>query len=94
MVSVAQNVFTNQLKANLGEYAPAVDAGAIVSAGATELQRQVPEELYQAVQFAYNKALDQTFYVGVALSCLGLVGVLGLEWISVKEKKVKHSGSA
>lgn len=52
------------------------------------------EELYQAVLFAYNKALDQIFYVGVVLSCLRLVGVLGLEWISVKERKVKDSGNA
>lgn len=91
MVSVAQNVFTNQLKTNLGEYAPSVDAGAIVSSGATELQTQVPEKLYQVVLFAYNKALDQTFYVGVALSCLGIIGVLGLEWISVKGKKTTGS---
>lgn len=87
MVSVAQNVFTNQLKTNLVEYAPAIDATAVVSAGATEVQQLVPEKLYQVVLFAYNKALDQTFYVGVALSCLGIIGVLGLEWISVKGKK-------
>jgi hypothetical protein len=94
MVSVAQNVFTNQLKTNLGEYAPAVDAGAVISAGATEVQQLVPEKLYQVVLFAYNKALDQTFYVGVALSCLGIIGVFGLEWISVKEKKAKDSNDA
>ncbi|KAJ5355441.1 uncharacterized protein N7496_012653 [Penicillium cataractarum] len=94
MVSVAQNVFTNQLKTNLGEYATAVDYGAIVSAGATELQTQVPEKLYQAVLFAYNKALDQTFYVGVALACLGIIGVLSLEWISVKGKKATGSNDA
>jgi hypothetical protein len=91
MVSVAQNVFTNQLKANLGEYAPAVDAGAVISAGATEIQRLVPEKLYQVILFAYNKALAQAFYVGVALSCLGIIGVLGLEWISVKGTKEKDS---
>ncbi|KAJ5875635.1 uncharacterized protein N7473_012982 [Penicillium subrubescens] len=91
MVSVAQNVFTNQLKTNLSEYAPAVDASAVISAGATEVQQLVPEKLYQVVLFAYNKALDQTFYVGVALSCLGIIGVLGLEWISVKGKKGKDS---
>ena len=92
MVSVAQKLFTNQLKTNLGQYAPPVDAGAIVLAGATELQRQVPEELYQAVLFAHNKALDQTLRVSVALSCLGFVGVLGLEGISVK-KKMEDSGN-
>ncbi|KAF3401555.1 Efflux pump roqT [Penicillium rolfsii] len=89
MVSVAQNVFTNQLKTNLGEYVPTVDATVVVSAGATEVQQLVPEKLYQVFLFAYNKALNQTFYVGVALSCLGIIGVLGLEWISVKGEKGK-----
>jgi hypothetical protein len=93
LASAAQNVFTNQLKTNLGQYAPAVDAGAIVPAGATELQRQVPEKLYQAVLFAHNWALDQTLCASAALCCLGLVGVLGLERISVKEMKVKGSGN-
>lgn len=82
------------MKTNLGEYAPAVNYGAIVSAGATELQKQAPAELYQAVLFAYNRALDQTFYIAVALPCLGLVGVLGLELTFVKEKKATDSGNA
>ncbi|KAJ5796867.1 uncharacterized protein N7518_005407 [Penicillium psychrosexuale] len=85
-VSVAQNVFTNQLKTNMAQYAPGVDATEIIAAGATKFKSQLPRELSNAVLFAYNKALDQTFYVGVALSCFGILGVLGLEWLSVKGK--------
>ncbi|KAI1831427.1 hypothetical protein DTO006G1_7334 [Penicillium roqueforti] len=85
-VSVAQNVFTNQLKTNMAQYAPDVDATEIIAAGATKFKSQVPKELYDVVLLAYNKALDQTFYVSVALSCFGILGVLGLEWLSVKGK--------
>jgi hypothetical protein len=88
-VSVAQNVFTNQLKTNIAQYAPDVDASAIIAAGATEFMAQVPEGLLDAVLFAYNKALDQTFYVGVALSCFGIFGIFGMEWLSVKGKQDK-----
>ncbi|KAB8075726.1 major facilitator superfamily domain-containing protein [Aspergillus leporis] len=86
-VSVAQNVFSNQLRANIATYAPEVDASAILAGGATDVKNLVPAALYQAVLFAYNKALDQTFYVGVALSCCGALGALGMQWVSVKKKK-------
>ncbi|KAJ5125093.1 uncharacterized protein N7515_008918 [Penicillium bovifimosum] len=86
-VSVAQNVFTNQLKTNIAQYAPDVDASVIIAAGATEFKSRIPQDMYDAVLFAYNKALDQTFYVGVALSCFGVLGVFGLEWLSVKGGK-------
>jgi hypothetical protein len=90
-VSVAQNIFTNQLKTNIAQYAPDVDASTIISAGATEFMAQVPERLVDSVLFAYNKSLDQTFYVGVALSCFAIFGVLGLEWLSVKKDNSKDS---
>jgi hypothetical protein len=86
-VSVAQNVFSNQLRANIATYVPEVDASAILAGGATDVKDLVPAALYQAVLFAYNKALDQTFYVGVALSCCGALGALGMQWVSVKKKK-------
>ncbi|KAJ1717154.1 efflux pump antibiotic resistance protein [Aspergillus flavus] len=85
-VSVAQNVFSNQLRTNLATYVPEADASAILSGGATDIKNFVPQELYQGVLFAYNKALDQTFYVGVALSCCAILGTLGMQWVSVKKK--------
>ncbi|PIG79519.1 efflux pump antibiotic resistance protein [Aspergillus arachidicola] len=85
-VSVAQNVFSNQLRTNLATYVPEADTSTILSGGATDIKNLVPQELYQAVLFAYNKALDQTFYVGVALSCCAVLGVLGMQWVSVKKK--------
>lgn len=89
-VSVAQNVFTNQLKKNIASYAPDADISAVLAGGATEITSSVPEGLYSAVLFAYNKALDETFYLGVALSCCAIFGVLGMQWISVKGEKKKQ----
>ncbi|KAB8271009.1 major facilitator superfamily domain-containing protein [Aspergillus minisclerotigenes] len=85
-VSVAQNVFSNQLRTNLATYVPEADASTVLSGGATDIKNLVPQELYEAVLLAYNKALDQTFYVGVALSCCAVLGVLGMQWVSVKKK--------
>ncbi len=88
MVSVAQNVFTNQLVKNLRTYVPTIDLSNVSNVGATQIKSQVPQELYSAVLIAYNKSLTQTLYVGVALSCCSVLGVVWLEWLSVKGKKV------
>ncbi|KAL6230016.1 hypothetical protein BDW75DRAFT_234750 [Aspergillus navahoensis] len=83
-VSVGQNVFSNQLKTNVEIYAPSVDTALLIDGGATE-----------AVLVAYNKALTQTFYVGVGLSCIGIFGVVFMQWINVKKggNKEAHNPS-
>ncbi|KAL4814990.1 major facilitator superfamily domain-containing protein [Aspergillus spinulosporus] len=93
-VSVGQNVFSNQLKTNVQIYAPSVDAARLIDGGATEVRNLVTDEtVYQAVLRAYNKALTQTFYVGVGLSCIGIVGVVFLQWINVKKGAKKETES-
>ncbi len=89
MVSVAQNVFANQLVNNLSTYVPTIDLSNILTVGATQIKSQVPEELYSAVLIAYNKSLTQTFYVGVAISCCSIFGVIGLQSLSIKGEKIK-----
>ncbi|KAL2870692.1 MDR family MFS transporter [Aspergillus lucknowensis] len=90
-VSVGQNVFANQLRRNVAVYAPEVDAAALIAGGALEVRRTVPARFYDAVLFAYNKALTQTFYVGVGLSCVGVIGAVFMKWVNVKgDKKPKE----
>ncbi|KAF9895123.1 hypothetical protein FE257_000025 [Aspergillus nanangensis] len=86
MVSVAQNVFTNQLKTNILTDVPGVDVAAILDGGATSVKSLVPENLYAPVLVAYNRALGETFYVGLGLSCLATLGALALQWVSVRKK--------
>ncbi|KAL2849594.1 major facilitator superfamily domain-containing protein [Aspergillus pseudoustus] len=88
-VSVGQNVFGNQLTKNVGIYAPEVDTAKLIAGGATEIKHTVPAMFYDAVLFAYNKALTQTFYVGVALSAIAILGVVVMEWVNVKGDKGK-----
>lgn len=94
MVSVAQNVFSNQLVKNLTSYVPTIDPSTILSAGATQIKTQVSSEFYSAILLAYNRALTHTFYVGVGLSCCALLGAVWLEWLSVKGKQVENSSAA
>ena len=59
----------------------------MLGTGATNLRGVVPPQYLPPVIAAYNKALQQTFYVGVAMASLSIFGSLGLEWKSVKKTK-------
>ncbi|KAH8652595.1 major facilitator superfamily domain-containing protein [Tricladium varicosporioides] len=84
MLSVAQNVFQNRLLANLREVFPGLDSLVVLGNGATNLQDLVPPVYLQQVLEAFNKAIMQTFYVGVAIVSLSIFGSMGIEWKSIK----------
>lgn len=88
-VTIAQNVFTNHLVSGiLTLHVPNLNPKNIVQSGATHLRREVPAAYLPQVLVAYNAALVKTFQVALCLSCLTLLGAVGMEWRSVKNKKV------
>lgn len=91
-ISVAQNVFTNRLASNIVKTVPTLNPAIVLKTGATQLSKAVTAQdpsLLPGVLSSYNDALDQTYYVAVALACLSLFGALGIEWKSVKGKKLE-----
>ncbi|KAJ5180031.1 hypothetical protein N7492_003241 [Penicillium capsulatum] len=88
-VSVAQNIFQNQLFQNLHTYAPGAPAAQVVGAGATLVRTVVSGAELHRVLIAYNAAITQTFYVAVAMGALSLVGPIFVEWLSVKGQKME-----
>jgi hypothetical protein len=65
---------------------PGFNPAPLLNVGATQVQSAVPPQYLQQVLVAYSKAIDQTFYVSVAMACLALFPLLFVEWISVKGK--------
>lgn len=91
-ISVAQNIFTNRLATNLVREVPTVNPAIVIATGATELSKVISATnptLLPAILSAYNDALDQTFYVSVAMAALAIFGAAGIEWKSVKGKKLE-----
>ena len=91
-IGVAQNVFTNRLVKNLLENVPSLNPAIVLTTGATSLKDAVTRQdasLLPGVLTAYNSALVQTFYVSVAMSSLAIFGAAGIEWKSVKGKKIE-----
>ena len=88
-VTIAQNVFTNNLVSGiLAIHIPNVNAKVIVQSGATRLRTEIPSVDLPGVLVAYNAALVKTFQVALCMACLTLLGAAGMEWRSVKNKKV------
>lgn len=92
-VSVAQNVFTNSLLKNVKAIVPDVDPMIVLGAGATTLQKVIPSQYLAGVRQAYNDSITDTFYVGVAMGAVSIVGALALEWKSIKGKKIEMAAA-
>jgi hypothetical protein len=88
-ISVAQNVFTNQLIKNLKTVVPDLDPAIVLVVGATELKNQIEQRYLPGVLSAYNLALTQTFYVSVATATMSIVGAAFVQWKSMKGKKIE-----
>ncbi|KAK2680358.1 Tetracycline resistance protein TetA/multidrug resistance protein MdtG [Fusarium oxysporum f. sp. vasinfectum] len=93
-VSVAQNLFTNQLVKNLMALGiPNLHPEVIVHAGATSLRSMIDPEALPQVLTAYNAALVKTFELALIMSCLSILGALGIKWKSVKGKELAPGGA-
>ena len=88
-ISVGQNIFTNRLITNLATNVPSLDPSIVLKTGATSLRSAVNTGSIKAVLIAYNDAVTQTFYVSLAMASFSIIGALGIEWKSVKGKKIE-----
>lgn len=91
-VAIAQNVLKNQLKRNLSNVLPQVNVNSILYGGATTFISHLSVESRQPFLEAYSKSITQTFYIGVALGALSIIGSLGTEWKSVKSEGKSPGG--
>lgn len=88
-ISVAQNIFTNRLISGLAQVVPDLNSGIVLATGATSLKDAIGPQFLSGVLFVYNRALTDTFYISVAMASLSIFGALGMEWKSVKGKKLE-----
>lgn len=92
-LSVAQNVFTSHLLANLiATNVPGLDPSAVSRSGALEFRHVVPPASLDLVIRAYAEALTKAYQVGLIVSCIALLGPLGMKWRSLKGKPKLEAG--
>jgi hypothetical protein len=90
-LAISENIFVSKLISALHEYAPSLDAGTIVAAGASGLRKTVENEggdasALRGALIAYNAAIMQTFWLTVAGGALAFVASFGMEWKNLVKK--------
>ncbi|RDW77375.1 hypothetical protein BP6252_05428 [Coleophoma cylindrospora] len=86
-VPIGQLIYTTQLTTNLKKYAPAVNGTTLENIGLLNIGSQFQGSELAGILRSYDKAITYTFYLSVVLTCLTLVGSVGIGWRSVKQKQ-------
>ena len=86
-LSIAQNMFTNRLAANLVSEISGIHPKRVLRHGVLGIIKAVPESKVDVVKSAYNDAIVDVFYLAVALTGVTVLAALAIEWRSVKEEK-------
>lgn len=87
-LSFSQTVLTNSIRALIPQYAPGVNAEAIIAAGATGI-RDIgisPADL-PGVLVAYSKSIDRVFYLCAGASVGVFLASFGMGWKDIRPKK-------
>ncbi|OBR02691.1 Major facilitator superfamily transporter [Colletotrichum higginsianum IMI 349063] len=86
-ISVAQNIFTNELRAGLARDLPNINATAIVDGGATSIRQPgvLPTDALGPMLQVYSKSLTKSWYVAVGLACASIAGSALVQWKTVKQ---------
>jgi MFS family permease len=93
-ISVGQNIFTNKLVEGIAQTVPSVSAEDVLQTGATALTSHFSKADLPKIEVAYSHAITQIFYAATALSIIAFFAALGMEWVSVKDKKIEHAAGA
>lgn len=86
-LSISQTVFTGRLVADLKKAVPSANASSIEHMGLTNLRSAYQNSSLSNVLQGVDKALSQTWYIAVGLTCLSIVGSLSVGWRSIKQKR-------
>ncbi|KAF2018695.1 MFS transporter [Aaosphaeria arxii CBS 175.79] len=92
-ISIAQNIFVNSLSREIPKHVPGLDPRIVIGAGATYVRNVVPAELLEGVLVAYTKAITSAFILAIATAGMAFAVSLGMEWKSVKGKKIVAAGA-
>jgi hypothetical protein len=86
-LSLAQVIFSNQLRHGLAIDAPGVNPEALIAAGASasDVRAAVPVALLPGVLLAYSKAFDHVMYLATGAACGTFLSAIGMGWVRLKE---------
>ncbi|KAF3391796.1 Efflux pump mlcE [Talaromyces pinophilus] len=86
-LALADTDLSSTLISSIPEYAPSANVTAIIEAGASGVRNVVTAEQLPGVILAYNKAVDNVFYLGTATSAFAAVIALYMTFAGFRAAK-------
>lgn len=86
-IAAAQSVLTNRLSENLGQVIPAMNPTAIENMGLGDLNAHLSPTKIRAVLKGLDQSLTETWYLGVAVTCISVVGSASMRWTKIKQRR-------
>ena len=86
-LAVGQHQFNARLRDKVTQLRiPGLNPNSVISLGATQMREIIPPKYLQEFLIAYNDSLRAAFIVALVISSLAVLGAIGMEWLSVKDK--------
>ncbi|KAJ5797267.1 uncharacterized protein N7503_006563 [Penicillium pulvis] len=85
-LTLSQLIFINRLKSGLAVYAPSVDSGAVVAAGASAIRTILPTSRLAGVLMAFSQGVDHVFYLAVSLAIGCFFVAWGMGWKDIRKR--------
>ncbi|GKZ23906.1 hypothetical protein AbraIFM66951_010438 [Aspergillus brasiliensis] len=79
-VSVAQNIFRNQLASDIRTALPLLDPTAVINAGPTSLRGMYSGDTLTTLIGLYNDAVVHTFYLAIGLAAASFLAATVIQW--------------
>lgn len=86
-LTFSETIFTNSLSTLIPRYAPDVNAGAVIAAGATGWRSLVSKDQIEGILKAYAGSIDRVFYLAAGTSIGTMAFACGMGWVDIRQRK-------
>lgn len=84
-LTFAETIFTNSLSKLIPQYAPDVNSGAVIAAGATGWRSLVSKDQIEGVLNAYAGSIGRVFYLAIGTSVGAMMFACGMGWVDIRQ---------
>ncbi|KAI1453653.1 major facilitator superfamily domain-containing protein [Annulohypoxylon moriforme] len=92
-VAVGQSILQGELRSRLQSILPAADIDLLLKSGAGNFASSLPPNDRREAISVYSVCLILVLYISLALSCVSIIGALGIRWRSMKGEDIQRSTS-
>ncbi|KAK9233821.1 major facilitator superfamily domain-containing protein [Lipomyces kononenkoae] len=86
-ISASTTLFQNRLDAEISQLAPGTNITSLEHMGLSDIRTYIGGDRLRDVLLGYDKAVTQTLYLPLALTCLTVVATVAMERVSIKKKQ-------